>query len=247
MSVDSIPSEQLPDLTAESTGLRGRGKLRRLWLVVPVVLAVAVTVIAIVISGAADQVQPRLSADAAHMQRVLAQIPQHGNMLGSPAARVTVTEFGDLQCPYCDAYTLTLFPLLTSYVQSGQVKMVFRPLTFVGPDSVKAARAAEAAGAQNKLWSFIDAFYYNQGYENSGYVTPAFLRGVGRLVPGLNVSRMMTDMRGLAAMAQVKATAALGRAERVHATPTFIIRTPGRPVERVVGMSTLEVKIQADL
>ena len=48
----------------------------------------------------------------------------------------------------------------------------------LGPDSADEAAAALAAGEQNRLWNFIHAFYANQGTENSGYVTPEFLREI---------------------------------------------------------------------
>jgi protein-disulfide isomerase len=233
-SVGAAPSER-----------RGRPRLWRLGL--PVALAVVVTVVAIAVSGAGVSDGPHLSAAAARMQSVLSGIPQHGTMLGSPSARVTVTEFADLQCPYCDAYSLTLFPLLTGYVQSGQVKMVYRTMAFIGRDSVEAGRAAAAAAEQNKLWSFVDAFYYNQGAENSGYVTPKFLRRVGALVPGLDVNKMMTRMRSSATLIELRRMTALAHARNVHATPTFLIDAPGRREERVVGFTTLKRAIQNDL
>lgn len=250
MSIDSVPAGQPEEAIAgpagESVPHRARRRARLWRLGVPVALAVAVSAIAIAVSGTGAPA-PRLTADGVQMQSVLSGIPQHGATLGYPSARVTVTEFGDLQCPYCDAYTLTLFPLLTGYVQSGRVKMVFRTMAFVGPDSVKAARAAVAAGEQNKLWSFIDAFYYNQRYENSGYVTPKFLRGVGSLVPGLDVSRMMSRAQAPGTLLAVRNVAALAKALDVHATPTFIIDAPGQPEERVVGFATLKVAIEKDL
>lgn len=208
----------------------------------------ALTATAIVVSGSGRNpaVDPQLTAAAAQMQRVLGVIPQRGITLGNPSAAITVTEFGDLQCPYCGAYALTMFPGLTDYVRAGEVRMVFRPVAFVGPDSFKAGRAAIAAGEQDKLWGFVDAFYNNQGYENSGYVTNAFLRRVGRLVPGLRVNEMMAEMRSRAVREQIGGDADLARAERVHATPTFLVQAPGHDPLRVVGFETLKAAIQAE-
>ena len=107
---------------------------------------------------------------------MLAGIPQSGIYLGSPSAPVRLVEFADLQCPFCREYTLQTLPqLVQDYVRSGKVRMEFRDLAFLGKDSVTAGRHAAAAGEQNKLWNFIDVFYFNQGEENSGYVTPSFL------------------------------------------------------------------------
>jgi hypothetical protein len=41
---------------------------------------------------------------------------------------------------------------------------------------VKAGRVAAAASQRNRLWNFVDLVYLNQGTENTGYVTPAYLR-----------------------------------------------------------------------
>jgi protein-disulfide isomerase len=57
--------------------------------------------------------------------------------------------------------------LIHDYVREGKLRIVFRGLTFIGPDSEKALRAALAAGEQNRLWHVVDLFYRHQGPENS--------------------------------------------------------------------------------
>ncbi len=125
--------------------------------------------------------------------QLLKGIPQSGTTLGSPKAPVTLTEFADLQCPFCKQYTLQTFPtIVAKYVRSGKVKMVFRNYAFISGDSLIAARAAEAAGKQNKLWNFIDVFYNNQGEEKTGYVTDPFLTKIANGA-GVDASKMLTD------------------------------------------------------
>ena len=51
-------------------------------------------------------------------------------------------------------------------------------LSFIGPDSVRAAEVAAATSLQDKYWSFAEAFFDNQGPENTGYVDDEFLRGL---------------------------------------------------------------------
>ena len=105
---------------------------------------------------------------------MLAGIPQSGIHLGSPNAPVRLVEFADLQCPFCREYTLQTLPaLVQDYVRTGKVRMEFRDLAFIGGLREGGPRSAAAAGAQNKLWNFVDIFYYNQGEENTGYVTRA--------------------------------------------------------------------------
>ena len=85
-------------------------------------------------------------------------------------------EFIDYQCPFCRQYALSTYPeLVAKEVRDGKLKIVTRPLAFIGPDSRKAARAAAAAAEQNKEFEFTQLFYNNQGQENSGYVTDAYI------------------------------------------------------------------------
>src|SRR5579884_1672572 len=73
---------------------------------------------------------------------LLSGIPQSGNTLGNPHAKVTVTEFGDLECSVCDAFAIGSNDttsagtpgtgledqLIRNDVRSGKVKLVYRSL-----------------------------------------------------------------------------------------------------------------------
>ena len=51
-----------------------------------------------------------------------------------------MVEFADLQCPFCAEYTKNVVPTIVNrYVRPGKLRIEFRPLTFIGPDSAKAA------------------------------------------------------------------------------------------------------------
>ena len=83
---------------------------------------------------------------------VVAGIPQKGTVLGNPKATVRLLQFEDLQCPICKKYTDNAFPaIVDEYVRPGLVKIDFRGLAFLGPDSEKALRIVVASGYQNKL------------------------------------------------------------------------------------------------
>jgi protein-disulfide isomerase len=203
-------------LAAEAAARERR--TRRLWqLGVAVATAAAVVIIAIVVSSAS---QKKVAGPS-----LFGGIPQQGIVLGNPNAPVTMTEFADLQCPVCREYTAAVLPtLVRQYVRTGKVKMVFQDLAFLGDDSVKAGRAAAAAGAQNKLWQFIDGSYGEQGDENSGYVTDNFIRNVGQKVPGLDVAKLMTDRNAASTQQQIAQARSLGTALKVDATPTFFLQ-----------------------
>src|SRR3954447_23988371 len=90
-------------------------------------------------------------------------IPQQGMTLGRASAPVTVEEFIDPQCPFCAQFSREALPtVLKDYVRPGKIKLVLRPLAFIGQDSVTAARAVAAAGAQDKGWTFLDVLYSRQ-------------------------------------------------------------------------------------
>ncbi len=155
-------------------------------------------------------------------------------MLGDPKAKVTVTEFLDLQCPICaEASKQTLPTLINDYVRTGKVKLEARTLHFLGPDSDRAARAAAAAQEQGKLWPFVEAFYAAQGAENSGYVTDDFLRDVANAA-GLDADKVV-DGGSDAGMTRADAEAAkLG----VNSTPTFTVTKDGKT--KVIGSGVLD-------
>ena len=191
--------------------------------------AIVVAVAAIVSSsgGAAPKVKPVESS-------LLAGIPERNGVLGDPNAKVTVTEFLDLQCPVCaEASKQTLPTLINDYVRTGKVKLQARTLHFLGPDSARAASAAAAAQQQGKLWPFVEAFYAAQGTENSGYVTDGFLRDVASAA-GADPDKVVagTSKQG---MTEADAEAAkLG----VNSTPTFTVTKDGKTT--VIGSGVLD-------
>ncbi len=67
---------------------------------------------------------------------LLAGIPQQGDTLGSPSAKVTVTEYGDLVCPVCKEFALGAEnQLIANEVRSGKVKIVYKALETASQDA----------------------------------------------------------------------------------------------------------------
>jgi protein-disulfide isomerase len=192
-----------------------------------VLLALLVVVVAIAVGGGDDT--SKRAKGSGDVAALFAGIPQKGMTLGKASAPVTVEEFIDPQCPFCAQFSREALPtVIEDYVRTGKVKLVLRPLAFIGDDSVRAARVVAAASQQNQAWTYLDAFYSRQGPENSGYVTDAFLRDVGADVPQLDVGRALeraqTDdaVTELLAQAQSRATA-LG----ADSTPTLMASSGG--------------------
>jgi protein-disulfide isomerase len=181
---------------------------------------------------------------AAATTALFAGIPQHGTTLGDPNAPVNVVEFADLQCPFCRDYSLTQMPsIVERYVRPGKVSMQFRSLAFIGPDSVRAARVAQAAASQDKLWNFVDLMYRNQGPENSGYATDAYLRRLAAAVPGLDVNRAFAARAGAAVTAKLQAAETAAAKAGVTSTPTFLVQHGSST--KVVDAAGLQAAIRA--
>jgi protein-disulfide isomerase len=196
-------------------------------------LIVAVVVVAVAI-GSAGGGGPTTAAngarvaDAGYSQALLAGIPQQGLVLGSADAPVRIVEFADLQCPYCDEFATQALPsLITHYVRPGKVSIEFRNLSFIGADSVRAGLTAAGAERQNKLWNFVDLMYLNQGEENSGYVTNAYLHRLLAAIPGLDVARAERASRTPQATAVLAAANAAAGADGINATPSFLVGHTG--------------------
>lgn len=140
-----------------------------------VVLAVVVVVV-ISLTGGSDDKNTSEITSSESVEKLLEGIPQSGNVLGNPDAKVTLVEFADLQCPACQQAAETVLPkIISGPIKNGKAKFELRQWTIIGPDSNVAAKAAYAAGEQDRYWQFIENFYNNQGPENGGYVTDDFL------------------------------------------------------------------------
>jgi len=155
---------------------------------------------------------------------LLAGIPQHGDTLGKSGAPVTLIVYEDPQCPFCRNWNVQSLPtVIDQFVRTGKIKLVYRGVVIIGPDSVRGLRAIYAAGKQNKLWSLADALYAHQGVENSGWITNGVILAAARevgangpaIVAGMGASTVDADL----VRAQKQATA-----DQLQGTPTFIIQ-----------------------
>ncbi|MEQ1948563.1 MAG: thioredoxin domain-containing protein [Bryobacteraceae bacterium] len=107
----------------------------------------------------------------AHKIEILLQPPKievsyDASRIRGKGDAVTIIEFGDFQCPYCQRVQGTLTNLLKQY--DGKVRLTFRdfPLRGIHPQAQISAEAARCAGEQGKFWEFHDLLYQNQNNLN---------------------------------------------------------------------------------
>jgi protein-disulfide isomerase len=225
---DQARRERLERERAAAAAAARRRRLTRLGAAVGVAAIVVVALIAISSSGGGTKTAASAGsgpvAGTAASRSLLAGIPQKGITLGNANAPVRVVEFADLQCPFCRDFAVGGLPdVVQKYVRPGKVKMEFRSLAFIGPDSLRAAQVAQAAGQQNKLWNFVDLAYHNQGKENAGWATDAFLKRIAGSVPGLDATRAFRDRDDAAVTGQLKAAESQATSSGVNETPTFLV------------------------
>jgi protein-disulfide isomerase len=209
-------------------------RLYRLGALLVTAIAVTAVLVAVLTSGSTSQLAPgKPVPGATPTLALLAGIPQHGDALGNPHAPVTLVEFGDLQCPSCAVFAANALPsIVARYVRPGRVLLVFRALYFLGNDSLRAARMAEALGAQNHLWQFIELMYRNQGLENSSYVTDTYLRALAGAIPSVNVARALSERGSSEVQAQIDGARALALRLHLRGTPSFLLSRSGTPAQR---------------
>src|ERR1019366_644240 len=85
------------------------------------------------------------------------------SMLGSRSAPLTIVEYTDYQCPFCQRFHVTAFPeLKKAYLDTGKVRFFSKdmPLDF-HPNAMRAAMAARCAGEQGKFWELRDTMGAN--------------------------------------------------------------------------------------
>ena len=190
--------------------------------------------------------------DVGLVEQQLHGIPQHGTVLGDPESRVRVIEYGDLQCPVCKGFSESVAPqLIDQIVRKGTASYDFRqwPVIGVAPhtQSTIAAKAALAASEQGRYWNYVELFYRNQGAEESGYVTDAFLTAIAKGAGVGDVARWNRDRRSAKWNAVLARTDAQAGRLDFSGTPSFVVEGPGgeRSLVGPQSLDAIESAIQA--
>ena len=180
---------------------------------------------------------------AGGVHRLFAGIPQRGNELGRSSAPVTLVEYIDPQCPYCREFVATALPrLVTRYVRSGKLRIEARPIAILGPDSLRGNRTIVAAGQQGRLFNVAELLYFNQGAENTGWLSDAMITAAAASIPGLDVPRLLDAQGGARVDDRLQALASLAKADEVSRTPTILIGKTGEPARPVSLTSAADVR-----
>ena len=154
-------------------------------------------------------------------------------VMGNPDGDVAIVEFFDYKCPYCKRAAGTIKEVVAT---DGNIRLVMKEFPILGPQSIKAARAALAVAKQGKYEEFHWALMTEPGDMSDPHI-----RGVARAV-GVDVDRMTKDMESPEIQAMIARNHELAQALQINGTPAFVIGDtllPGavdrQTIERIVA------------
>ena len=109
-----------------------------------------------ILGDTVDALREQQYAPVLNQYRAALETPFASSWKGSPKPDVTVVEFFDYACPYCKASNPVVDRLLK---EDKGVRVVYRELPILGPDSVTAARLSLTASAAGRFAQFHDALW----------------------------------------------------------------------------------------
>ena len=135
---------------------------------------------------------------------------------GAAEPLVTIVEFSDFQCPFCGQAAQVLDEAAKTYPDD--VRLVFRQFPLqMHPDAELGARAAIAAGRQNRFWAMHDRLFANRASMKEEDIE------VHAKELGLDVDKFKADFASDEVKAQVEADKLAGRTLGVRGTPALFI------------------------
>jgi len=165
-------------------------------------------------------------------------VPADARVLGPDKAPVTIVEFSDYLCPYCQRAEGTVKDVLTRY--QGKVRFVHRDFLLGRPRSMAVARAAQCAGDQGKFWDYRHGLLTQSG----DWTDQDLVRRAAPL--GLDAAAFQTCLASDRHDKAILDSSEEGQRLGVNSTPTFFINgrrmTGVRSVEEFAEMVDSELK-----
>lgn len=162
-------------------------------------------------------------------------------VLGNPNAPVTLVEFGDYQCHFCNVFFHTTEEnILKNYVETGKVRMIFKDYNIIGPDSVTASHGAHCANDQKLFWEYHDILYSNWTGENNGWASSENLAKFAQEI-GLDMKVWSECMNSKKHSQVILASNEDARSLELTGTPAFFVIGPDGKTSRIFGAQPFEV------
>ncbi len=169
--------------------------------------------------------------------------PTH-NVEGLDKAGVSLVEYGDYECPFCQEYAPIVKQVVSDEFNNISFQFVNFPLTSIHPNAFAGARAAQAAGLMGKFWQMHDALYTYANWNvwsTSSNPIPYFQTYAKQL--GLNVNTFMNYFNSSQVNNMIEADMSKGNALNIQGTPTFFL--DGKQIQVSPQVSSFETLINA--
>ena len=144
-------------------------------------------------------------------------INEHDHVVGPVDAPVTLVEYGDYQCPHCQAAWPQVEMVLHHFRRDLRYAYRHLPISTVHPLAKPAAEAAEFAGGHGLFWEMHSAIYAN-GHQLSGATLYAL---AGQL--GLDGAELRIALEQGTYAPKVDADLLGGIRSGVNGTPCFFV------------------------
>ena len=172
---------------------------------------------------------------SAEVIRLKTAVTERDHAVGPVDAPVTLLEYGNFECIHCGQ----AYPIIKQLrnLLADNLRFVFRhfPTVQTHPHAVRAAEAAEAAGAQGKFWEMHDALFTHQ----TALEDRDLIRYARRI--GLEVDRFSREMSEHIFQPEIEAGYQQSLFdEHVTGTPTFYLNEV-----RYTGTTDLETLLTA--
>lgn len=150
-----------------------------------------------------------------------------GEVLGASTAPVVIQLYSDFQCPACKSFVQNLLPqLVREFVVPGTVRIEARDIDILGRaspnESLELAAGARCAAAQNRYWVFHDIVFWNQGRENAGDHSAAFIASVADAA-GVDRSAWDACFAKSETRDPIVAATTAARVAGISSTPTLVV------------------------
>ena len=180
--------------------------------------------------------------------------------IGDVNAPVVMAFWSDYQCPYCKAFEVggvtgittpaALPDLITNYVNTGKLKIIFKDFAFLGNDSITGAEYARSVWAlyPSQYFAWRTAMYTAQDAEgDTGFGYAASIDKLDATIPGIDAAKIKADVAANKAAydAAINADKAEAQKMGVSATPSFILGT--QLIAGAYPYATFQAAIDAEL
>lgn len=144
-------------------------------------------------------------------------VTERDHVHGPNAAPLTLVQFGDYACPYCQEAHANVEQILREL--KDEIRFVYRHFPVSSPSrSRRAAEAAEAAGAQGHFWQMHDLLSRESGVR----LTEERLTALAEQL-GLDMTRFLSELQSHVHYDKIEEDMESARQSEVGTTPTFFL------------------------